>query len=67
MVETDFMLIIMASITITTLLFCGRHFVKSDRLNKRYKAERDAAEKACKRWKVRYERDTGRKVLREGE
>jgi len=67
MVETDYMLIIMAAITITTLLFCGRYFVKAGRLIDRYKEERDAAERACTRWKVRYERDTGRKVLREGE
>lgn len=67
MVETDWCLVAMAVITVTILLFCGRYCARASKLIDRYKSERDAAEKACRRWKIRYERDTGRKVLREGE
>lgn len=54
MAETDWPLVVLMVITISILLFCGRHYVKADKLIRQYRAERDASDKECERWKKRY-------------
>ena len=61
-------------LSVAFMLFSGKYISRVDKenedlteKNEQLIAENIVLEKECTRWKVRYERDTGRKVLREGE
>lgn len=70
----DWIAITAGGFSLVFMLFSGKYIARTDKENKKLikenkelEADNIALEKECTRWKVRYERDTGRKVLREGE
>ena len=74
MVSVDWIAITASFFSVAILLFSGKYIARTDKENKDLAKENEmlekenaALEKECRRWKIRYERATGHKVLVEGE